>query len=161
MDGKLQRAERRRSNPPFGTNGVAPSPEPPPGSSFDILKVWRIAVVHIGISPEYFWTLTPFEFFELYDAYIERLEIEDARFAQLAAILANANRNQKKRKKPFTQAEFMPDRRGKRKAEPKKKQTWQEQLEIAKALTLAFGGKLKEGMSAPSQDLVRELMKGE
>jgi flagellar basal body rod protein FlgC len=70
----------------------------------------------------------------------------DARAALIASILANVNRDRKKRKKPFTLEDFMLT--GKKK-EPKKKQSIEEMIEMTKILNAAFGGKVvkKDGSS--------------
>lgn len=58
---------------------------------------------------------------------------EDYRTATVCAVIANCNRDTKKRKKPFTPDDFMP--------KEKKVQTWQEQLTIVEMLNEALQGK--------------------
>lgn len=64
-------------------------------------------------------------------------ERDDLRAGIIASVIANSNRNPKKRPRPFTPGDFMPklDRR------PKKTQSWEEQLKIVEQLNAAFGGK--------------------
>ena len=63
-------------------------------------------------------------------------ERADVRSAIVASTVANANRDPKARKKPFTVADFMP-----RFGQPaQRRQSWQEQLAIAEMLTEALGG---------------------
>jgi hypothetical protein len=63
-------------------------------------------------------------------------ERADVRAAIVASTVANANRDPKARKKPFTVGDFMP-----KFGEPaKRRQTWQEQLAMAEMLTEALGG---------------------
>lgn len=58
------------------------------------------------------------------------------------------NAHRKKGEKAFKVEQFLPDRRGGRKEKaPKKRQTWQEQLAVAKAITAAFGGKIPEKLA--------------
>jgi len=55
----------------------------------------------------------------------------------IATILAESNRDRKKRKKPFTLEDFVPtfDK------PEKEKQNWEDQLEFVQILNMAFGGK--------------------
>lgn len=67
------------------------------------------------------------------DGYRHREERLDFRAALIAAMIANANRDPKKRRKPYQPQDFMP--RYERKA-----QTWEQQLRVVRALNAAFGG---------------------
>lgn len=62
----------------------------------------------------------------------------DLRAGIVASTFANAHRDQKKRKKPFTAQEFMPEFA---QAKRQPQQTWQEQLAIVEMLNKALGGK--------------------
>jgi hypothetical protein len=63
-------------------------------------------------------------------------ERADVRSAIVASTIANANRDAKKRKKPWTVEDFMP-----KFGQPaKRQQTWQQQLAIVEMLNEAFGG---------------------
>jgi hypothetical protein len=62
-------------------------------------------------------------------------ERADLRAAIIAATVANTARDPKKHKKPFKPVDFMPDF-----GREKKKQSWQQQLQIVKMLNAAFGG---------------------
>lgn len=66
-------------------------------------------------------------------------ERADIRSGIVASTIANANRDAKKRKKPFTVEDFMP-RFGQPARPAKRQQTWQEQLAIVEMLNEAFGG---------------------
>lgn len=71
----------------------------------------------------------------------------DLRAGIIAATIANANRNPKKRPRPFTPADFMP----KVNQRPQKVQSWQEQLKIVEMLNAAFGGRdLRKDKGGPS-----------
>ncbi len=61
-------------------------------------------------------------------------ERADLRAAQLACLIANANRDPQKKREPFTVDDFMPKFDGEP-SQPKGRQTWQEQKEIFRALT--------------------------
>lgn len=57
---------------------------------------------------------------------------DDLRTARICALLANINRDRKKRPQPFTELDFMPGRRP--------EQTVEEQLAIVEVLNTVFGG---------------------
>ena len=57
------------------------------------------------------------------------------------AAIYEVNRDRKKRAKPFTAEEFMPEI-GTQESGPKKNQTPEEQLTIVKMLNAAFGGEV-------------------
>jgi hypothetical protein len=98
--------------------------------------LWTIARIQLRLSDAEFGSLTPHEFFLLYDRWLETLEIEDARVAQFMCLYANAHS-----KKKFKPSDFMPNRRGPQK---KERQTVEEQIAVAKKITLAFGGVVKK-----------------
>ena len=89
----------------------------------------------MGLTPEQFGRLSPPEFKSMYEAWKIREERTDRRIGRLCAIIANVNRDPKKRKEPFTEEDFIPKQR------TKKKQTPEEMLNIVRALNQAFGGK--------------------
>lgn len=63
-------------------------------------------------------------------------ERADLRAGIVASVIANVNRDAKKRAKPFEPGDFMPKFNA---GAPVGKQTWQEQIEMARALAGAFG----------------------
>lgn len=65
----------------------------------------------------------------------ERQDKEDRRFAMVAAVIANANRNPKKRRHPFRIDDFMPNRTG-----VKSRQTPQQQAAILR-MAASVGGR--------------------
>jgi len=104
--------------------------------------LWALARGALGLSSEEFWTCTPRQFDELRavvmrekEAWAER---GDFHAGVVAATIANVNRG--KDQKAFTPLDFMP---GKKKAQQKKRQTPEEQLAIARAITRANGGKVE------------------
>jgi hypothetical protein len=58
----------------------------------------------------------------------------DVLVAHQMALLANVNRDTKKRSRPYTAKDFMPE------WSPKQPQSWQDMKAMARALTKAFGG---------------------
>jgi len=55
----------------------------------------------------------------------------------VASMIANVYRDRKKQRKPFAPADFLPVFERKR----KRRQTWQQQLQIVEMLNQAFGGR--------------------
>lgn len=55
-------------------------------------------------------------------------EVEDWRFAMLASVIANVNRDPKKHRKPFEPRDFLPQRD--KVAVQQEEQTWEEQAKI-------------------------------
>lgn len=53
----------------------------------------------------------------------------------ITSVIAEVNRDRKKRHKPFAPGDFMPKKR-----KPRRVQTWQEQMEIVKLWNKALGG---------------------
>lgn len=89
-----------------------------------------------------FWRLTPALFFELWQRWDEEQERADYRAAQIVCVIANVNRG--KNKPPAKIQDFMPKRDRKKTKEGKKpKQTVDEQIAMARKITLAFGGTVK------------------
>lgn len=64
-------------------------------------------------------------------------EVEDWRFGMLASVVANANRDPKKKRKPYEPQDFMP----RRDRQPSQEQTWEEQARILEAWARAFEAK--------------------
>lgn len=61
---------------------------------------------------------------------------DDRRAALVASVIAEVNRDHKKRKRPFKPEDFLGGRRPRT-----KKQSWQEQLRLVERLNAQFGGK--------------------
>lgn len=66
----------------------------------------------------------------------ERSDRVELLLGQLLVLLANINRDTKRRKRPYSLEDFMPWLRG----QQKPRQSWQQQLAIVEALNIAFGG---------------------
>lgn len=65
-------------------------------------------------------------------------ERADLRMAVLASLIANANRDPKRRKRAYAPKDFMPQF-------DRPEQDWQQQLSIAEMLNAAFGGEDMRG----------------
>jgi hypothetical protein len=70
--------------------------------------VWAIAIGDLGLSDEFFWSLSPNLFARLHERYRERLKHEDYRAGMIAATLVNVQRS-KDSDKFWTPADFFPD----------------------------------------------------
>ncbi len=68
-------------------------------------------------------------------------EVEDWRAGLVAATIANANRDPKRRRKPYEPQDFMP----RRDRPPKVEQTWEEQARILEMWARAFEAKYGQG----------------
>ena len=83
-------------------------------------------------APEFYWWRAFDKISPIGD---RRMEIM---LAQIAQVLAEVNRNKKKRSKPWQVDDFIPNWSG----QPKQRQKhWKELLSIAENLNQAFGGK--------------------
>ncbi len=115
---------------------------------------WRsfipIAVVSMRLQVEDYWDMTPKEFLLLYDRYVWELENSDYGPALVSSIIANVNTG--KGGKKYKAKDFMPNRRPK----DTKVQNWRTQLEIAKQITLAFGGEVKKSLKGTEPHVSRD-----
>lgn len=91
----------------------------------------------MDLKPNEFWKLTPAEFTKYANGYRRREKNNLYGFALVASVIAEVNRDRKKRINPYTPNDFMPKENQKRKPV----QTVDEQLAIVKILNQAFGGK--------------------
>lgn len=107
-------------------------------------ELYAAGVVDLGLSDEQFWRSTP----ATLDAVADRVRQRDRdawrRSAMVCAVIANANRDPKKRKKPYTEADFIGRDRG---GKPKK-QSPDDMLKMAQMANQAFGGRDLRGASA-------------
>ena len=65
-------------------------------------------MVDLGLTPDVYWSLTLRELRAMLDRYLAREERQDRRFAMLAALYANAHRDEQKKSDPFTIEDFTP-----------------------------------------------------
>lgn len=89
----------------------------------------------MGMSVERAMSLTPEEFGYEYEGWKLREEKADRRVARICAVIANVNRNTKKRPEPFTEEDFIP------KFDVPEKKTNDELFNSVLAINKAFGGK--------------------
>ena len=87
-----------------------------------------------------FWQLTPAELCLEIEAWDQREQLTDYRVGLLCAVIAEPNRDVKKRSQPFTPQDFMPVKNNDRAPRQLPKQDWQQQLSIVERLNTAFGG---------------------
>jgi len=62
-------------------------------------------------------------------------DLADRRTARICMILANINRDSKRRKKPYSEEDFIP--------KPKKKMTVEQMELLLKAITMSLGGEVE------------------
>lgn len=91
------------------------------------------------MKPWEFYRFTLSEFYEYYAQQMKRIDEEfeknDMFIARIECILAEINRDKKKKIKPFKVEDFMITKQ-------KKKQTVDEMAIVCKAIALAFGGEI-------------------
>lgn len=63
--------------------------------------------------------------------------VEDQRYGNIMALIANVNRDPKKMPQPFKPSDFMMSKIKER----RQVQSWQDQLKVVELLTVAMGGK--------------------
>jgi len=102
--------------------------------------MWVCGRYDLKLSEEEFWELTPAQYDILAKRHFKTLrttnEQSDFRAAQICCILANINRDPKKKPTPYKVQDFMP------KYKSVKKQTPEQQFELVKVLNAAFGGEV-------------------
>jgi hypothetical protein len=84
--------------------------------------------VDLGLTSEQYWNLTPREFGHLRERWQARETREDRRTALIACILANVNRDPKRRAQPFEIEDFMPGAK-------KRQQTVEEMIATCRVIT--------------------------
>jgi len=97
--------------------------------------VWSNAVIAFGLTPADAWRLTLKEYHFLSLSHQEQQKQEHYRFALVCSVIANANRS---KGLPFKPSDFMP-------REKKKKQSWQEQLQVLQQFVAAYGTEVEGG----------------
>ncbi len=103
----------------------------------DWLSLWAFARYDLRLSDAEFWDLSFEQFNALAERYIQDQENQDLRAALICSLLANINRDTKKRRTPFEVKDFMPQRR------PLKPKTDEQMKDDLIALTIALGGEIK------------------
>ncbi len=94
----------------------------------------------IGLTTQEFYTMTMKEFEIKIDAYKENFKIQnelaDRRTARICMVMANLQRDPKRKSRPYKEEDFIP--------KPKKKMTIEQMEMLLKAITLANGGEIEE-----------------
>ena len=93
------------------------------------------------LSEEEFWGLTYKEFNALSERCKTSHDWLNYRAALICSVLANTVRDPKKKSKPYTPQDFMPEEKRTR---PSKKQSAKQMLRTVKILNAAHGGNVKE-----------------
>jgi hypothetical protein len=97
--------------------------------------LWANAVTAFGLAPRDAWRLTLREYHYLSKSHEAGAKREHYRFALVCSVIANAHRS---KGKPFKPDDFMPRER-------RKKQTWQEQLQVLQQFVASYGDKKSGG----------------
>lgn len=79
--------------------------------------------------------MTPREFGLVFAGFMDRIKQGDRWVGRICALMANMNRDPKKRPKPYTEDEFMP------KTVRERRQSPEQMLATVKALNRLYGGK--------------------
>lgn len=110
----------------------------------EILKSVKEFVYFIDLLPCDFMKMTLNEIYEVYEHRMKRIEYDnkadDMRTARICSLIANIYRDSKKRRKPFTEDDFMPKKEEKKKE--KKEQSIDQMASILMLITKANGGQV-------------------
>ena len=87
--------------------------------------------------PAEFWRMTFAEMNLIISGFNERERRDNYRAAMVVAAIYNVNMDTKKRKKPYTPAEILGE----------KKNDGKDMIDAAKNLTIMFGGKVGDGVN--------------
>lgn len=102
--------------------------------------LWAIGRYDLHLSDDEFWSLSPVKYFALYERWERELDHADFMLAQICSVMWNSFRSKGKALKA---TDFMTYRR-KDKTQQKRRQSVEEQMAIAKAITIAFGGTVSD-----------------
>jgi hypothetical protein len=101
--------------------------------------MWAAGVYDLGLTAAAFLDLTPRQFDALFERHQQAEQRADARAALVCSVLANVNRDPKKRSSPYHVSDFMPGAaksNGHKELPPHVIQPVEDQLAWAKMLTL-------------------------
>jgi hypothetical protein len=108
----------------------------------EILKSVEEYAYFIDLLPSQLMIMTIKEFYTLYKYRMKRIEFDnksdDMRTGRICSVLANIYRDKKKRKNPYTELDFVPQKEIKK----KKPQSIESMAAILMAVTKAHGGKI-------------------
>jgi len=106
---------------------------------FNIDELIVDVVGYLGYTHEQFWDMTFAEINEAIEGYNKRRKLEklenDFRTGLICSVIANVNRDKKKRRRPYTPQDFMP-------REKRQKMDAKQMFEVLKMVTIANGGKV-------------------
>ena len=83
--------------------------------------MWSFGVCNLRLSDREFWNLTLAQFDALVRRYKDEQRRLDYRSAMICSILAEINRDRKRRIKPFSPEDFMPKEEAEERDDPKMK----------------------------------------
>ena len=99
--------------------------------------MWAFGRYNLGLSESDFWYLTLREFNALSERFKENQKWLNYRSALICSIIANVNRNPKKKSKAWTPDDFMP-------AREQKMMTDEQMYAQVQAINVILGGEVKE-----------------
>lgn len=95
---------------------------------------------YLGLKPKEFYEMLPIDFFDFAEQQGKRIENEnkqnDMRLANILCMLAEINRDKKKKPTPYKASDFMP----KYKTEKKKSMDFNVMAKMLEGFTIAHGG---------------------
>jgi len=98
--------------------------------------MWSFGRYCLKLTEKAFWSLTLAQFNALAERFISEQESLNYRAALVCSVIAEVNRDRKKRTKPFTPQDFMPKKK-------KAKLTGEQTMEQIKVLNTMLGGEVK------------------
>ena len=97
---------------------------------------------YLGLKPHEFYNMLPIDFFDYAEQQVKRLENDNEannmRMANILCMLANINRDKKKKPTPYKPKDFMP----KNKLEDKKPMDFNVMAKMLEGFTIAHGGEV-------------------
>lgn len=101
----------------------------------NIDDIYKMAV-QAGVDPVAFYDMTLSEIHAAVEGYGANIEVKDRHVARICWVIAEVNRNPKKKRSPFKESDFMPKKPG------QKKQSTEEMAANLKMIAAAFGCKV-------------------
>lgn len=95
-------------------------------------------MIDLGLTADYFWSLTPAQFQLLWRRHLAREERMDRRFSLLATLYANVHRDEKRRPMPYTIEDFLPRHEARAPTRGAMTQTVEDQIEMCRLFTEAM-----------------------
>lgn len=95
-------------------------------------------MIDLGLTAEYFWSLTPAQFQFLWRRHLARVERSDRRFGWLWTQYANAHRDKEQKPMPYEIDDFMPRLNQVRAQQRQAPQSIEDQIEMCRLFTEAM-----------------------